>query len=368
MTSPFIFQRAGGASGFLEAAVESAATAASGGGVFAFASAAGVEAFFGDVVIANIAAEGTFDLVVGLDAITDTKAVETLLAAEGSLDGLSVTAFLNPRKGVLFHPKFCWFETEGGLILLAGSSNLTIGGLRGNWEAASRHVLEGAPASEVLESIAAWRDEMADHLLPLADNRVLEQAARNGRQNAVVRRYVRRGADAVAEVAAEATEMDAPSDLAMLVAEIPRAGTRWAQANFDRASYEGFFGARVGSRRRIILRHVEHDGTLGEVEVRPSVAVASHNWRFELAAASGLPYPSEGPPIGVFLRAERGYFLYSLVLPGAEGYEHADGFLGEHWAGPEGRMRRVRTTVGEVRAYWENAPILAAARADVADI
>ncbi len=149
----------------------------------------------------------------------------------------------------------------------------------------------------------------------------------------------------------------------MLVAEIPKAGNRWAQANFDLANYEGFFGAKVGSQRRISLHHVDASGALGEVESRPSVEVASQNYRFELAAARGRDYPSEGSPIGVFLRLGTGEFLYALLLPGEAGYRQVDNLLSAmHCRRTPGRLAGF-ATVGRrasgplVRGHNENLSV-----------
>ena len=50
---------------------------------------------------------------------------------------MTVRAFLNPKPEGLFHPKFCFTKRQGGGHLIAGSGNLTEGGLLGNWEAYS---------------------------------------------------------------------------------------------------------------------------------------------------------------------------------------------------------------------------------------
>jgi hypothetical protein len=152
------------------------------------------------------------------------------------------------------------------------------------------------------------------------------------------------------------------STLPVLVAEIPKAAGRWKQANFDLATWTGFFGAREGSQRTIKLRHVEADGTLGPLETRRSVAVKSRNFRFELDAAGGIPYPIQGRPIVVFLRLESGDFLYRLVLP-HYGDEHArlDKFLTNRWYGRNDRMRRIRATVEDLSNHLPDSPLWTAA-------
>jgi hypothetical protein len=156
----------------------------------------------------------------------------------------------------------------------------------------------------------------------------------------------------------DSVESNRPSaDLAALVAEIPRAAGRWNQANFDLSTYEGFFGARIGEQRTIQLQHVGTDGTLGPLERRPSVEVKSRNFRFELEAASGLPYPPQGRPIAIFVRQASGSFLYRLLLPADPQHASLVRFLDEKWTGRSDRMRRVQTTIRELREYWPESPM-----------
>src|SRR5262249_15541221 len=153
-----------------------------------------------------------------------------------------------------------------------------------------------------------------------------------------LRRAMRKSTKTV-EDAGETTAL--PSRVAYgdaLVAEIPKASTRWNQANFDKASYEGFFGVPVSTGGRIVLRHVSATGGLGPAEPRPGVAVKSHNYRFELAAASGLAYPARGRPIGVFVRTSAGMILYSLLMPGDVNHAVVASFLKDRWLGSASRV------------------------------
>jgi hypothetical protein len=162
-----------------------------------------------------------------------------------------------------------------------------------------------------------------------------------------------------AESATEAEEPAVstfPPDSAVLVAEIPKSGDRWNQANFDVGTYENYFGARVGTQRRIILQHISDSGQLASLESRPSVEVASQNYRFELAAAAGIIYPSNGRPIGVFIRQHNGVFIYRLILPSDSSYAKVRLILDSEWTGRTDRMRRVVTTAARLATYWPDAP------------
>ena len=123
----------------------------------------------------------------------------------------------------------------------------------------------------------------------------------------------------------------------------------------------------AGAHGRIVLRHVGSVGGLEEVESRPGVSVQSHNYRFELAAAAGIPYPDpdNGRPVGVFLKTDSGIFLYRLVLPTDEAaYAAISAFLEQRWEGSDRHVRRVRTTVEDLREFWPQSPLWLASLAD----
>ncbi|SIT84033.1 phospholipase D family protein [Microbacterium sp. RU33B] len=321
-----------------------------GGGIFAWANASGARTFLDDVVIEELLQRSEFRLIVGTDTITDSRAIAKLSEIETRRPRLQVRAFLSPVSS-LFHPKLAWFEHSDHLSLIVGSGNLTMGGLLSNWEAMVVNKLTGAEATEALDAIQSFVTHHAASLLPLSDSRIINRVAANDGNERSLR------PDPRVPIPSPPAPAAAVGEDEVLVAEIPAAGTRWKQANFDRANYEGFFGARVGSQRRIVLQSVSSDGHLGDIESRQSVEVASQNYRFELSAAGGLPYPTDGPPIGVFVRLATGQFLYTLVLPGQPGYGEAASFLSQKWSGPAREKRRVRSTVSEFREAWNNSPL-----------
>lgn len=148
------------------------------------------------------------------------------------------------------------------------------------------------------------------------------------------------------------------NDSSLLIAEIPRSGNRWKQANFDKDTFENFFGATCGENGayRILLKSVNADGTLGETEIRPSVSVSSSNYRFELDAASGINYPDGGMrPLGLFAKVSHRDFIYELLLPEQVGYDEITSILDETQP-RSNMMRRLRYSCNEIS---EKVPILA---------
>lgn len=149
-------------------------------------------------------------------------------------------------------------------------------------------------------------------------------------------------------------------DSEVLIAEIPNNNNRWSQANFSRQVFEEFFGATCGENGmyRILLKHVGADGTMGKTEVRPGVSVASRNYRFELDAAKGLPYP-KGPerPIGIFVKVSPRDFVYTLLMPKPGVYQKVMDLLAKTQAPSPWRMRRIRYAAKDVRAAVSDLPV-----------
>jgi len=165
---------------------------------------------------------------------------------------------------------------------------------------------------------------------------------------------------ATEEITVDPDTWEYKDESAVLVAEIG-GGTRWKQVNFPISFFEDFFGAKRGDNKyHINLRHVASDSELEELENRQAVSVKSQNYRFEIGAAVS-DYPS-GPdrPIGVFIRTGERAFLYHLLMPeeadiAETRYEEVRKFLDEEYNGPARHLKRVETSVENLR---KNCPTL----------
>jgi len=342
----------------LESLLDSIRSAEKIAGAFAFASSAGVRLFTEDVAFQQTARRHPVDLVVGIDAVTNEKALDSLTAISQDFPNVRVRAFLNPRRGALYHPKFCWTRTARGGHLITGSGNLTEGGLLRNWEAYAVDELNSAAISAVELAWNTWTARHAASLLPLDNAEVRKMASANnvlapeGDLPTLVAPAV-----PLAPGAEPVTTLYIPSAATVLVAEIPRAANRWNQANFHRDDFVNFFGAQQGASRLMVFRHVNANGTMAGYERnRPPVTVRSRNFRFELAAAAGLSYPTNGRPIGVFIRVATRTFFYRLMLPVDPEYATIRSLLQRRAGPPRERMRSERMTVADLRAEWPTSP------------
>ncbi len=343
-----------------------------GAGAFAFLSAGGVRMFLKDEGFVNFAQAGAFDLVVGIDAITDTSAIAELDAAKTVTPTLGTSVHIPKHPSRIFHPKIAWFEKKNSGVLITGSGNLTAGGLRWNIEAFSVTTLSKAEVNALSGQWNSFKARSADCLFPTSDPRVvarLEQNAERGRADRLRQPQIPEPLvpnepvvitlpEAQAEEAANVDALPqviATSDV--LLAEIPKSGTRWKQANFNEDTFINFFGASTTIPRVATFFHVRPDGTIGQQERRPAVVVASHNYRFELEAASGLPYPATGRPIGVFVRIATRTFTYMLVMPGDIFHIELTQLLQNSVPAPGREMRRFVFPAQQVKNVWPSSPL-----------
>ena len=362
-----------------EAILAASNGARSGGGAFAFVTKTGAELCFKDPVLKDIVANGKFDLIVGVDQITTPEALGALETISDENRKFVVKAYLSTGNRTIFHPKFIWFKKKRGGVLVLGSGNLTLNGLRHNCEAFVVSEMDEAEMSGFLNRWELWLKEIRPQLLPINGTTVIDQAKRNYRNNVIAKKEgVIPEAPAINKVEVEKksksqgnfpdeTTVDAEiddwmpkDDQLVLVAEIPRSNNRWAQANFDKTSFEDFFGASIDdSSIRVLFRHVSENNTLGEIESRPSVAVSSRNYRFELGAAAGLDYPPKeaGRPIAVFIKLNTRTFLYTLCMPNLPYYNDLHNFCKSRHTGRKDRVMRIPTKVSIIKAAVPQVPL-----------
>ena len=270
--------------------IKSCSTSIEGKGAYAFASKGGIEILLKDSVFEALLERGKYSLIVGIDEITNLACLDVLNSIKQAKPNLIVKAFDHNNKGSLFHPKLSYFKNQDETgTLIIGSGNLTLGGLRRNREAFNLLQLSVDELQRIEQYWNTWLLQSNVLLKEIDDADVLRKA----KDNQYVRRtrIVPTDEDEYREVEAEVSgdEVDKIEvlhqdgwqfypDSEVLIAEIPRSGDRWKQANFDIETFQNFFGATPGDNsQRILLRNINDDLSLSEIEVRPSVSVISQN-------------------------------------------------------------------------------------------
>ena len=329
-------------------------------GIFAFASRNGVNHLVDDPVVqAMMHRGGEVDLLVGIDAVTNRNTLERLRELEQRHEGFRPRVFWNETGG-LFHPKLSHFrDPDGRRTLIVGSGNLTPGGLTNNFEA---YTIITADADEPvdLSSIDAFIERQQERIRPIDDD-ALERAARN------IARSVPRAAPARPRAPA-ARPVPVPGFDRVLIAQVPRAGDRWAQVHFNAEVIDRFFRVTERETQRLYLTQIEAGGARSEQEVRPCVfSEANKNFKIEIGAAKGRAYPAQDPPILVFRERQIRTFDYMLLMPGEPGYAPMKTLTDTLPKVGRGHPR-VISNLAQVRAAWPTSPILAEAVPDAQEI
>jgi len=352
-----------------EALLHSCGDSIRGGGVYAFVTSGGVKLLLEDDVFLNFFERSDFQLIIGTDAITNENALQRLGQLGDEYPKLDIKAFFHNVNNTTFHLKYCWFKKETGGVVVLGSGNLTEMGLRKNWEAFTVSEVSEDKIHEIESQWNDWVNHNEGHLKPISDPDVIQKAKNNKQILRKIKHDILPTIDSI-ETLPETNSLSGDNvddeDLEawqyvetdkVLIAEIPRSGNRWKQANFDQNNFIDFFGATPGDNTlRILLKNVKHDGSLSNLEIRPSISVKSMNYRFELDAAASLNYPENGRPIGVFVRISNRMFLYVLSMPDNSEYDELLTYLNNlDTSGDE--IRRCRTNISELKTNCPNLPL-----------
>ncbi|MCW2317278.1 HKD family nuclease [Rhodoblastus acidophilus] len=336
-----------------------------GGAAFAFASAQGVKLLAAEPIFSNFLKGAEFSVVVGLDAITDTRAVDELRRLSVSHPNFKPKLFLHSVNGSLFHPKTMWLKTAKGGVIITGSGNLTSGGLKTNWEAMS---VETLTVVEMAAAEKRWEEWLTLHkkqLVDLDDPKAIEKAKLNKLVRTKIKIALKKTETdedpAEEEVeAVQETVQDVENELLLnpvLIAEIPKSGNRWKQVNFDLKTYQEFFGVTKSATRHVRFYELLEDGSLGAPEDRQGVAVVSQNYRFEVGAAHGKPYPTKGHPIIVFEKVDDDTFNYVLLMPEDEAHATVQKYLDDTYKRINSNNKlRIQTTASTLKKVWPDAP------------
>ena len=349
-----------------EAILAAAGQATEWRGLYAFATRDGVDHLIEDKIVHDLMnGGGEIDLVVGVDAVTNRATLERMQELELRHANFRPRVFWNESRG-LFHPKVSDFGlANGGRIVIVGSGNLTPGGLMGNFEAYT--VIRSDQGDEIdIGALEAFLERHADGIRRI-DEEALERAAANvirplagARRGGVRVRRRRARAKPVAPLARRATDFGR-----VLLAQVPRAGGRWAQVHFNAHVIHGYFRLNRLDIERVYLTRVSPDATRAEVEVRRCVfsAGSNRNHKIEVGAAKDIAYPDDGRPILVFKERQLRTYDYILLMPDDDGYS-AMLNLSNRLPSPGQGLPRPITDMTEVGGVWPDCPLLHVPDAD----
>jgi len=343
-----------------EAILAAAERASDWRGLYAFATRDGVDHLIEDKIVHNLMeAGGAIDLIVGVDAVTNRATLERMQELEQRHANFRPRVFWNQSRG-LFHPKVSDFGLgDGGRILVIGSGNLTPGGLMGNFEAYT--VISTDQGDEIdMGAVEEFLERHADGIRRI-DEEVLERAARNimrpiagtWRGRVRVRRRAR-GAGPRLPTADTTGVFDR-----ILLAQVPKAGGRWAQVHFNAQVIRDYFRLNRLATERIYLTRVSHDADRAGVEVRPCVysADSNKNHKIEIGAAKNREYPDDGRPVLIFRELRLRSYDYMLLMPGEDGHGPVLD-LSNRLPSPGRGFPRPITDMASLARAWPDCPLL----------
>ena len=323
--------------------------------LFAFATRPGIECLLGDPDVKSFLRRGNTELVIGIDAITDHNALEKLRKMEVEYEKFNVRVFCKQMQGI-FHPKIAYFvRDDGKQVMIIGSGNLTSGGLKSNIEAYSVIICE--PHEKIdFEDMRRFFEIHSDSLREI-DAEILDLA----RQNRILRRKRKIIEEVEPEEPYEEKEeieiVPTKENSRILIAEVPRAGTRWHQVHFNLDVNKQFFRVQPNSSERAYLFEKISSTQIGPEEVRPVVFSRSNrNIRIEFASRRHEPYPSKGRPTLIIREVGTRIFHYVLLMPKENGYREMVKFLNTHRSIGKG-LRRSMTTYDELMVVWKTCPL-----------
>ena len=300
----------------------------------------------------------------------------------------------------IFHPKVYLFENRDIFTLIVGSNNLTVPGLVQNIECSLLIKDTIDPSSVHKDFYRYWKgilDGTETHLYPLTqkliddlykdaiitsdyqrsrryDNGIDENERKKKEAFSFKKAAIQKFPDGfrpqrlvkvkqikTSKKTTKEVEASVRIDSAILIAEIPKSGSRWKQANFSQDVFENFFGAKKGDNSyKIKLTNIKKDGSLGEVTERQSVTVSSDNYRFELRCdETNQPYPEgDDRPIGLFIKEDAKNFMYQVLMPSEESYKKIKDYLYMETNDQKGRKDQMRRHIADVEAIHALYPEL----------
>ncbi len=300
----------------------------------------------------------------------------------------------------IFHPKVYLFENRDIFTLIVGSNNLTVPGLVQNIECSLLIKDTIDPTSVHDDFYRYWKgmlERTETHLYSVtqkliddlfrdkvitsedlrsrryddgADKKEKSKERATSFQNATIQKFpegfrpkrlvkikqVETIKDATKEV-----EKSIKIGNAVLIAEIPKAGSRWKQANFSQNVFENFFGAKKGNNSyKVKLTNIKKDGTLGEIVESQSVTVKSKNYRFELRCdETNQPYPSgDDRPIGLFIKKDTQNYMYQVLMPSDDIFKKIKDYLYMETKGQKVRKDLMRRYIADVEVIHALYPEL----------
>lgn len=314
---------------------------------FAFATARGVGLLFDSPDVKKRLKKTKTEIIIGMDAITDKKAIERLSVLCSEFESLSVRAFLPSSSGI-FHPKISWIKKGDVGVVITGSGNLTKGGLENNFEAFSVMAMNQEELELVQNNWLAFLNSNAQNLFTLESPEVKKAAEENAKIKKAIKK-VRK------EVGRKSLIDDIPEDDEIIFIEELTKGRGDKQRDVGKWAANNYFE----NGKTLYFTHVDSRGRHDVEEIRTLSIKGSTNFAIDLDASKGL-LPKNGVlPIAVFVRICPQKYVYHVLPADSRDYKKVSDFLASAVGRiPKNNARRLKKAItpAELLEFWPNAP------------
>ena len=142
----------------------------------------------------------------------------------------------------------------------------------------------------------------------------------------------------------------------VLVAQVPKAGSRWEQVHFNMDVGRLFFRVEEGEQKTVAVERVDAAGKSVATYTRKLVLGPNRNYRIEFDFEPTSEYPEDGRPVLVVVELGLRRFRYLALMPVDEGHDEMVRIT-EQMESVGGGLPRVITTLDEVELRWEGCPL-----------
>ncbi|HZW26163.1 MAG TPA: phospholipase D family protein [Gallionella sp.] len=314
---------------------------------FAFVTARGINLLFDQVEVRKNLDQAKIHLIVGMDAITDTKAIEKLSTLCAKYENFFVQVFL-PRSGGIFHPKFSWIKKGKTGVVITGSGNLTNGGLKNNFEAFSVIQLDQQTVKAVENNWTSFLSANTDSLFSLDAKEVVEAA----QQNAKLKKATKK----IRKEAGKKIDIDFfPEKGSVVFIEELTKGRGGKQRDVGTWASKNYFEKNA----KLFLTHVNDQGECEDVEVRKLTLKPSKNYAIDLGASDGLQPIDGNMPIAIFIRTRPFTYFYHIIRPKGKHFKVISDYLKKNAKEVQkDHARRIEKplSIQELKVIWPDAP------------
>jgi hypothetical protein len=142
----------------------------------------------------------------------------------------------------------------------------------------------------------------------------------------------------------------------VLIAQVPKAGSRWEQVHFNMDVGRRFFRVEEGEQKTVAVERVSSEGESVGSYTRKLVLGPNRNYRIEFDFEPTTEYPDAGRPVLAVVELGLRRFRYVALMPGEHGHDEMIQITEQLEAVGQG-LPRVITTLDEVELRWEDCPL-----------